>query len=63
MYKSSSINNKTSELLRHGIKLANWIEIGTFVGDTTKFLSKNYKRVFTIEASEECLKKTKKTSW
>ena len=47
-------------LLRHGIKLAHWIETGTFVGDTTKFLSKNFKRVFTIEASEECLKIAKK---
>ena len=27
-------------LLRHGIKLAHWIETGTFVGDTTKFYQK-----------------------
>ena len=42
-------------LLRNGIKGANWIETGTFTGETTKVLSKNYPRVHTIEASKECL--------
>ncbi len=47
-------------LLRHGIKLANWIETGTFVGETTKLLSKHFPGVFTIEASEECQKIAKR---
>ena len=47
-------------LLRHGIKFANWIETGTFIGETTKFLSKNYPRVHTIEASNECIQIAKR---
>ena len=47
-------------LLRHGIKFANWIETGTFMGETTKVLSKNYPRVHTIEASKECLQIAKR---
>ena len=47
-------------LLRQGIKFANWIETGTFMGETTKVLSKNYPRVHTIEASEECLQIAKR---
>jgi hypothetical protein len=29
-----------------------WIETGTYLGDTTAFLSKNCKKVYSIEASE-----------
>ncbi len=51
---------KQKILLRHGIKLANWIETGTFTGETTKVLSKKYPTVYTIEASNECFKIAKR---
>ena len=47
-------------LIRHGIKNANWIETGTFIGETTKVLSKNFPRIHTIEASKECLQIAKR---
>ena len=39
-------------LMRHGRSDA-WIETGTYLGDTTKFLSKRAKIVYSLEPSEE----------
>jgi hypothetical protein len=36
-------------LLRNSIPGAPWVETGTYLGETTKFLSKNSKMVFSIE--------------
>ncbi len=42
---------KQAVLLRNGIKNSTWIETGTYLGDTTYFLSKNFPTVHTIEPS------------
>jgi hypothetical protein len=39
-------------LMRHGMSDA-WIETGTYLGDTTKFLSKKAKIVYSLEPSEK----------
>lgn len=43
----SSVKHAT--LLRHQIPQSTWVETGTFKGDTTIFLSKLAKHIFTIE--------------
>lgn len=39
-------------LLRHGIIDAPWIETGTYLGQTTTYLSKHFKSVTTIEPNK-----------
>ena len=46
-------------LIKHGFKDATWIESGTFVGETTNFLSKTAKRVVSIEPEPELFRKAK----
>ena len=50
---------KRQVLLRHGIKNSTWIETGTFKGETTKFLAKNFPLIHTIEPSKELLIRAK----
>jgi hypothetical protein len=42
---------KMFTLKRHGIKNANWIETGTYLGDTAKYLARSYpfNTIYTIE--------------
>ena len=47
---------KQSLLLRHGIPKSVWVETGTYLGQTTKFLSENFNYVHSIEPSKKCLK-------
>jgi hypothetical protein len=48
---------KWSCLTRHGFKNATWVETGTFVGETTNFLSKTAERVVSIEPEPELFRK------
>ena len=50
---------KNSVLLRYGIKNASWIETGTYIGDTTDFLSNFSKMVYSIEPSNELVHRAK----
>ena len=43
---------KNRVLLRNGLENAIWVETGTYRGDTTKFLARNSRKVFTIEPSK-----------
>jgi hypothetical protein len=43
---------KQSCLIRNGFINASWVETGTYLGQTTELLSKNSKRVYSIEPSE-----------
>ena len=47
---------KQSLLLRHGINDSIWVETGTYLGYTTKFLSENFRYVHSIEPSKKCLR-------
>ncbi len=42
---------KTQVLKRNGIKSGTWVETGTYLGDTTKFLAKNFtnSRIISLE--------------
>ena len=51
---------KQSLLLRHGINKSVWVETGTYLGQTTKFLSENFKFVHSIEPSKKCLRIAKR---
>lgn len=42
-------------LLRHGSIGSTWVETGTFIGQTTRYLAKNFPMVHTIEASKDCI--------
>ena len=43
---------KRKTLMAHAVLNANWIETGTYVGSTSKFLSKRFPKVTTIEPSD-----------
>ncbi len=43
---------KLRTLRRNSIPGAAWLETGTYLGETTRFLSKNSKMVFSIEPAE-----------
>lgn len=45
---------------KYGIKNAVWVETGTFLGDTTAFLSTISEKVYTIEPSIELFEKAQK---
>ena len=51
---------KQSLLLRHGISKSIWVETGTYLGQTTKFLSENFNFVHSIEPSKKCLRIARK---
>ena len=51
---------KQSLLLRHGISKSIWVETGTYLGQTTKFLSENFRFVHSIEPSKKCLRIAKR---
>ena len=56
-YKQGFLRNapqliKQNLFLKYGISNAQWIETGTFFGDTTDFLIKNFPKVYSIEPSE-----------
>lgn len=40
---------KQNLFLKYGVPQAQWVETGTYVGETTDFLSKNYLFVYSIE--------------
>lgn len=44
---------KQGVLARYGFPNGTWVESGTYLGDTTRFLSKNAIHVYTIEPSVE----------
>lgn len=43
---------KRKTLVSHSIENAAWIETGTYMGSTSKFLAKSYPKVTTIEPSD-----------
>ena len=45
---------------KYGIPNAVWIETGTFLGDTTAFLTKISKKVYSIEPSAELFEKAQR---
>ena len=47
---------KEMVLEKYSIKNANWIETGTFRGETTKYLSKRYPLIYSIEPDVEFYK-------
>lgn len=47
---------KRKTLVSHAVPAANWIETGTYVGSTSKFLSKKFPQITTIEPSEHFYK-------
>ena len=47
---------KRKTLTSHAIPHGNWIETGTYVGSTSKFLAKKFPRITTIEPSEHFYK-------
>ena len=51
---------KQSLLLRHGINNSVWVETGTYLGQTTKFLSEHFSFVHSIEPSNKCLRIAKR---
>ena len=50
---------KEKILLKHAIQSALWVETGTYIGTTTKFLSRIGKKVITLEPSEFYYSKAK----
>ena len=50
---------KEKILLKHAIQSALWLETGTYIGTTTKFLSRIGKKVITLEPSEFYYSKAK----
>jgi hypothetical protein len=56
-YKQGFLRNapqliKQNIFMKYGILNAQWVETGTFFGDTTDFLIKNFPKVYSIEPSE-----------
>jgi hypothetical protein len=47
---------KRKTLVSHAVPDGNWIETGTYVGSTSKFLSRKFPRITTIEPSEHFYK-------
>jgi len=59
-YRSPSLPHiKRAVLLRTSLPNTTWVETGTFMGDTTKFLSDNGLTVFTIEPDQNLFDKAK----
>ena len=50
---------KRKLLLRHSVRSATWIETGTYLGETTRFLASRFPVVHTIEPSEYCMSRAK----
>ena len=46
---------KTQVLKRHGLKAGTWIETGTYLGDTTKFLAKAFPNSMVISIEPQLL--------
>lgn len=51
---------KEKIFLKYGIKNANWIETGTYLGTTTNFLSELYPYVYSIEPEPQLYKSASK---
>jgi hypothetical protein len=47
---------KEKVLEKYSIENANWVETGTYMGDTTYFLSKKYPHIYSIEPNVEFYK-------
>lgn len=48
---------KEKVFVRHGVKGAPWVETGTYLGDTTRFLLNHFPNVYTIEPEPNLFKK------
>ncbi|MBL4627957.1 MAG: hypothetical protein JKY00_07955 [Roseicyclus sp.] len=44
---------KEGLFLRYGVEGAPWIETGTYLGTTTRFLAKSFPHVYTVEPSDK----------
>ena len=65
-WKKRKFSPPSPEFIKHDILKSNtlenclWIESGTYYGDTTNMLSKNAKKVISIEADERLSNLAKK---
>ena len=44
---------KENVFMRHGIPGAQWVETGTFMGNTTNFLAQRFPSVYSVEPAKE----------
>lgn len=51
---------KQQVLLRNGFPNATWVETGTFLGETTKFLSRSAKQVYSVEPEPKLFARAQK---
>lgn len=51
---------KRTVLIKNALHDSIWIETGTYLGQTTKFLSKYFFKIYTIEANSNLFNSTKK---
>ena len=51
---------KQNLFVKYGVPQAQWVETGTYVGETTDFLSKNYSFVYSIEPEKNLFKNAMK---
>ena len=51
---------KQNLFVKYGVPQAQWVETGTYLGETTDFLSKNYSFVYSIEPGKELYKNAMK---
>ena len=51
---------KQNLFVKYGVPQAQWVETGTYLGETTDFLSKNYSFVYSIEPEKELYKNAMK---
>jgi hypothetical protein len=52
---------KVNVLARNGIKNGDWVETGTYLGDTTKFLAKQFPKslIYSLEPDKKLFQFTK----
>jgi hypothetical protein len=48
---------KRQVLLRNSLPNATWVETGTYLGETTEFLARNARKVFSIEPEQSLFKR------
>jgi hypothetical protein len=51
---------KQNLFVKYGVPQAQWVETGTYLGETTDFLSKNYSFVYSIEPEKNLFKNAMK---